>query len=420
MAQNLANSSGEGTSRFGGLGGAIEPSFPNALPHFLALAVFPLVINAAVRGGWWLALPLAFYGVASLFDTKLGTDERNLDPERTLESGLFWYVLAVWMWAVLWPVTLVFSLWQMLVAGHLAAWEIALMAVVLAMVAQSVFIAGHEMIHRHSAWERRFGEFLLSSVSYPHYVTEHIYIHHALVGTPGDVGSAPKGQSFWHYFPREVASNLTGAWRVQRERLARRHLPVWHYSNPFWRYFTECAFWYGLIGWMGGAWAVAVYFALCFGVVFSMKISNYLQHYGLRRIRLPSGKFERVQPRHSWSAARKLDNWLFFNMQRHPDHHAVAGRRYPLMQHHGADRSPQLPEGYGKMFALALFPRRWFETMDPLVDEWRARFYPQIEDWSAYDSAAFATRPAAFEAIEEILGAAPRLRLPPQRRAWGR
>ena len=159
---------------------------------------------------------------------------------------------------------------------------------------------------------------------------------------------------------------------------------------------------------MGGAWSVAIFALLCLGVVFSMKTSNYLQHYGLRRIRLPSGKFERVQPWHAWSAARKMDNWLFFNMQRHPDHHATAGRRYPLMQHHGGDMSPQVPGGYGKMFALALFPRRWFATMDPLVDQWRAHFYPQIEDWSAYDSQAFAARPEAFEAIEEILGAAPR------------
>ena len=276
-------------------------------------------------------------------------------------------------------------------------------------MAQSVFIVGHEMVHRHSVWERRFGEFLLSSVTYPHYVTEHIYIHHAHVGTPADIGSAPKGQSFWHYFPREVASNLRGSWRVQRERLARRHLPVWHYTNPFWRYLVQVAAWYAIVWWMGGAWAVAVFAVLCLGVVFSMKLSNYIQHYGLRRIRLPGGRFERVQPRHSWSAARKVDNWLFFNMQRHPDHHAAAGRRFPLMQHHGGDRSPQLPGSYGKMFPLALMPRRWFRTMDPLVDEWRAHFHPGIGDWSAYDSPAFAARPNAFEAIAEILGGAPRL-----------
>ena len=295
MAGNPAEPSTLGTGTVGG-GATIEPSLRDALPHFLSVAIFPLVANAAVHGGWWIACPLAFYWLAGIFEARFGDDELNMDPEHTPEDRLFWYKLAVWMWAALWPVTLVFSLWQILVAGHLSAWEAGLMAVVRAGVAQSVFIIGHEMIHRHSVWERRCGEFLLSSVSYPHYVTEHIYIHHALVGTPWDIGSAPRGQSFWYYFPREVASNLTESWRVQRDRLARRHLPVWHHSNPFWRYFVEVAFWYGLIYWMGGAWAVVVCAVLCLGVVFSMKISNYIQHYGLRRIRLPSGKFERVQP----------------------------------------------------------------------------------------------------------------------------
>ena len=160
---------------------------------------------------------------------------------------------------------------------------------------------------------------------------------------------------------------------------------------------------------MGGAGAVAAYLVLCLGVVFSMKIDNFVQHYGLRRIRLPSGKFERVQPWHVWSVDRKLHNWLFFNMQRRADHHVEPGRRYPLTQHHGADMSPQLPGGYREMSALALFPRRWFATMDPLVEEWRTHFYPQIEDWRAYDSPAFAARPNAFESINEILGASPRL-----------
>jgi len=103
------------------------------------------------------------------------------------------------------------------------------------MEAQAVFIVGHELIHRRRQWERRLGEFLLASASYPQYATEHVYIHHAFVGTPLDVGSAPRGESLWHYFPREVANNLLGSWRVARERLARKGLPAWHRSNPFWR-----------------------------------------------------------------------------------------------------------------------------------------------------------------------------------------
>ena len=46
--------------------------------------------------------------------------------------------------------------------------------------------------------------------------------------------------------------------------------------------------------------------------------------------------------------------------------------------------------------------------MDPLVDQWRAHFYPEIDDWSAYDSPVAEVRPDAFDAIVEI-GAAPRL-----------
>ena len=61
----------------------------------------------------------------------------------------------------------------------------------------------------------------------------------------------------------------------------------------------ETSAWYALAYWLGGAWAVLIYAVLCSGVIFSMKIINYVQHYGLRRIRLPNGRYERVQPWHS-------------------------------------------------------------------------------------------------------------------------
>ncbi|MCE2389902.1 MAG: fatty acid desaturase [Proteobacteria bacterium] len=386
----------------------IEPSLGNALPYFMPLVIFPLLTAAALYGGWWIVGPVVFLGLANPLDSMLGSEERSMNPKKTLESQLLGYKLAVWSWAALWPVALVFSLWQILVAGHLAAWEVAVMALVLAGVAQAIFVVGHELVHRRSVWERRLGELLLSSVSYATYSTEHVYIHHALVGTPADLGSAPKGQSFWHYFPREVKSNLVGSWRFERDRLARRHLPVWHYTNPFWRYGLETALWYALVYWMGGAVAAAVYAILSLGVIFSMKLINYVQHYGLRRVRLPNGRYERIQPRHSWNADYKFTNWFNYNVQRHPDHHGTARRRYPLLQHQDGDASPQLPGNYTQMAGLAVFPKRWFETMDPLVDRWRAHFYPEIDDWSAYDSPAYAARPEAFETIAMILGCAPR------------
>ena len=387
----------------------IEPSILNALPHYLPLGIFPLILAAAVYGGWWLLPPFLFMSVAGPLDRALGPDGRNMDPANTPERRLLWHNLPVWTWAFLWPPTLIFGMWQILVAHQFAVWEAVILVILLTMEAQAVFVVGHELVHRRSAWERRLGEFLLSSASYPQYSTEHVYIHHAKVGTPLDVGSAPKGESFWRYFPREVVSNVTNSWEFAGERLARRGLLRWHYSNPFWRYGGFVVFWYGLVYWMGGIRAVPVFVFLGLSCVFSMKISNYFQHYGLRRVLQPNGRWEKVMPRHSWDADWKFSNWMFFNMQRHADHHAAASRHYPLLQVRSADDTPELPGTYADMMNIVLRPKRWFAKMDPLVDQWRKHFYPEIEDWSPYDSPISAERPDAFEAIVEIFGAAPRL-----------
>ena len=387
----------------------VQPSVLNALPHFLLLLIFPLVICAALYGGWWIMGPFLFIWIENTLDLYSGLEERNMDPWGTRDSQLYVYNLAVWMWAVLWPVVLALVLWQIFTGGHLAVWEAVLVIFALGMASQMVFIIGHELVHKRHEWERRFGEFLLASVTYPHYATEHVYIHHPLVATPADLGSARKGQSFWEYFPRDVANSIVVAWRFERDRLARRHLPVWHYTNPFWRYSLMVAFWYALGYWFGGIWGILAFLMFSSSSVLSMKIINYIQHYGLRRIRLPNGRFERPQPQHSWSSDYRLFNWIYYNAQRHADHHAAASRPYPLLQHWGEDQSPQLPGPYGKMGGLAMYPSRWFKTMDPLVDKWRERYYPEIKDWNVYDSAAFDARPDMFDTISAIMRASPRL-----------
>ena len=392
-----------------GTGGVIQPSVWNALPYFLPLTIFPVVVLSSLYGGWWLAVPFVYFWLADRFDTLFGQDEANMDPGATTESRLFAYRLAEWVWVALYPVTFVFALWQVLVAGHLSAWEALLMALVLGSMARFAHNAGHEMMHARSLWERRAAEVVLASVSFPQEATEHVCIHHPLVCTPADPVSAPKGQSFWQYFPRSVAGSVLGAWRFERNRLARRHLPVWHRTNPCWRYLIEAAVWYVLVYWMGGLWGLLIFAIICLSGLLQLKIADYVQHYGLQRVRRPGGRFERVGLHHSWTAACKFSNWLYYNSQRHADHHPAPNRLYPLLQHHGGDKSPQLPGGYGMVGGLAMFPRRWFETMDPLVDQWRARFYPEIDDWSAYDSLAYAARPDAFEAIAEIIAGAPRL-----------
>ena len=110
MAEHSANPGGTGAETVAGQD-FVQPSVLNALPHFLLLLIFPLVICAALYGGWWIIGPVLFIWLENNLDIYSGMEERNMDPWGTKDSQLYIYNLAVWMWAVLWPVVLVFVLW---------------------------------------------------------------------------------------------------------------------------------------------------------------------------------------------------------------------------------------------------------------------------------------------------------------------
>ena len=150
-------------SKSAGMRPRIEPSILNAIPHYLPLGIYPLIVLAAFYGGWWLLPPLLFMSVAGPLDKALGVDGRNMDPVKTPERRLIWHNLPVWTWAFLWPPTLIFGMWQILAVNQFAVWEAALLVIILTMEGQAVFVVGHELIHRRTTWERRIGEFLLAS-----------------------------------------------------------------------------------------------------------------------------------------------------------------------------------------------------------------------------------------------------------------
>jgi alkane 1-monooxygenase len=90
--------------------------------------------------------------------------------------------------------------------------------------------------------------------------------------------------------------------------------------------------------------------------------ANYIEHYGLLRKKLPSGRYERPQPHHSWNSNHIFSNWALFHLQRHSDHHANATRSYQSLRHF--DNLPSLPNGYFGMFPVAYIPWLWYKVMD--------------------------------------------------------
>ncbi|MGC7367878.1 fatty acid desaturase, partial [Mycobacteroides abscessus subsp. abscessus] len=85
-----------------------------------------------------------------------------------------------------------------------------------------------------------------------------------------------------------------------------------------------------------------------------LEVVNYLEHYGLCRKQLPSGRYERCTPQHSWNSNHVVTNLFLYQLQRHADHHANPTRSFQALRHF--EHSPQLPAGYAAMVLLAYVP----------------------------------------------------------------
>lgn len=354
-----------------------------ALPFLMPFVHIPLVATAAILGGWTLWLvPLWGIVLASVLDRIFGENEANADPQ-TPDAELFWRQLVVLVWLPLQALILLGTLWAVTRSGHLLWHErIGLMAETGLITGAVGIVFAHELIHQKNRWEQRLGEWLLMTVLYAHFKSEHVIVHHRYVGTPLDPVTARYNESFYHFFGRVLPGCVASAWAAESERLAIRKLPAWHRSNPFWRYaigqFLVLAAAFAIGGWPG----IGYFVLQAFVAVVVLEQVNYTEHYGLTRQYLGHGKYEPVRPHHSWNAAHRISNYLLINLQRHSDHHARPDRRYPLLQTYDADRAPQLPYGYPIMTALSFNPWLWRRVMNKRVRQWRKQHYPGVTDWN--------------------------------------
>ncbi|WP_343116251.1 alkane 1-monooxygenase [Ostreiculturibacter nitratireducens] len=361
-------------------------SLSAALPFWLSLGFLPLVAIGAGYGGWTVFL-LPAYGwiLTSLLDAFLGLNERNADP-LTHESELFWYRLITILWFPI-EAALIFGLiWWVTHTGHLETWEKIVLFFGVGVISGAVGIVyAHELVHQKNRLERWLGDLLMALVLYSHFRTEHLLVHHRYVGTPRDAVTARYNEGFHRYFFRVLTDCPRSAWKAERQMLARAGRPAWHRTNPFWRYAALQAAAIGLAFWIGGWAGIGFFVFQAFIAVWQLELTNYIEHYGLTRKHLGEGKYDHVQPRHSWNAAHTASNWLLINLQRHSDHHYKPDRRFPLLQTYGKEDAPQLPLGYPAMTTLAMIPPLWRRRMNPRVRAWRRQFYPEIADWGPYN-----------------------------------
>ncbi len=205
-------------------------------------------------------------------------------------------------------------------------------------------------------------------LGYGHFRIEHNRGHHTWVSTAEDPASARYGESIYRFAARELPGAFRRGWLHEAQRLQRRGKSAWSIESEILQGYAftlvVAAALIAVFGWKLAPFIVAHHLIGWY----SLTQANYVEHYGLLRQKLPHGRYEPVQPRHSWNTNHIFSNLATFHLQRHSDHHANPMRPYQSLR--DFKDLPRLPSGYPGMFALAAIPPLWFKVMNPRVMEW--------------------------------------------------
>lgn len=238
----------------------------------------------------------------------------------------------------------------------------------------------HELIHSPNARLRALGAMVYTSLLYGHHVSAHRYIHHIHVGTREDPATPLPGEGFWSYTARAWPGNIRAGFEAEVARLDHRDAPSWSPNNPYYLWGLGALGMAIAVTATGGLLALVVFLALAGLVHLQILMSDYIQHYGLQRLRLPDGDLEPIGPHHSWNAPNGFTALLMLNAPRHSEHHMTATRPF---QELSQDDGPRLPHAMPIMAMIALFPGLWRDMMDrralKVMEAAQARIEPHAD-----------------------------------------
>lgn len=234
--------------------------------------------------------------------------------------------------------------------------------------------AAHELMHRRSRFDRFLAEVLMTTVSYPHFCSSHRRIHHRWVATLRDPASARFGESYYSFLVRSVWGGLqqaygAGQWDSATGR-ARSRFTLFLRSDLRRHAMLGAVALLAVAGMFGIRGLALFAFQSAIAVAY-LEATNYVQHYGLRRLIGRDGRLPPCRSWHSWDAPAGPADCLTFNLGAHGSHHAGErddwagdGAVLPVRN--------LLPANYVAMATLALFPPLWFHAMDRRVLRWHA------------------------------------------------
>ncbi|MDZ7615054.1 MAG: alkane 1-monooxygenase [Flavobacteriaceae bacterium] len=170
----------------------------------------------------------------------------------------------------------------------------------------------HELGHRSSKTARLFAWAGLMPVLYQHFFIEHNRGHHKNVSTDKDPATARKDENLYTFFLRSITGQYKSAWRLENNRLKSSDRKVLGWHNEMVRFTVYQLLYLALVGIIFGIEILPYALAIALIGVLLLEAVNYIEHYGLKRALLPTGKPERVLPKHSWNSDFEMGRIMLF------------------------------------------------------------------------------------------------------------
>ena len=335
---------------------------------YLAAFTIPLsaYIGIGLGGHWSFTTPVYAFLIIPVLEIALAQDSKNLPGESRVSTRINpIYDLMLYL-----NIPIVFSLiWIVgtkVTAGGLESFEYYGFAFSLGIVLGTNGInVAHELGHRQSSPERFLGKLLLLPSFYMHFYIEHNYGHHLNAATPDDPATAKYNQSVYSFWFTSVTRQYTSAWRIQKALLNKRGRAFLSIHNDmFWYIILQIAYLALLYQLFGGFTTLFLWLSGIIGFLL-LETVNYIEHYGLLRLKMPSGRYERVREVHSWNSNHVIGRIVLYELTRHSDHHYKSSKKYQLLDYH--DSAPDMPFGYPTSMVLSLLPPLWFHIMNPRI-----------------------------------------------------
>ncbi len=335
---------------------------------YLAAFSIPLIAVIALyfKGVYSFLTPIYAFILIPVFEILLPHDPSNLEGEELEEKKR--KKIFDWLLYLNLPVVygvLLFAIFQ-ISANTVETYEFVgiVFSVGIVLGVNGINVA-HELGHRQTTNERFLGKALLLLSFYMHFYIEHNFGHHLHAATKEDPATARYNQNVYSFWITSVFRQYFSAWKIQNKLLKNNNRSFLSLKNDM--------FWYTIIQ--------LTYIAIVFllfnqnGVIFIitsgvvgfllLESVNYIEHYGLLRLKTASGRYERVKEVHSWNSNHVMGRIVLYELTRHSDHHYKSSKKFQILDYH--DISPQMPFGYPTSMVISLLPPLWFSIMNKRI-----------------------------------------------------